>query len=166
MPESWRFAHQMALDLVRQVEFLPWPGRADAFDTYLVRQAEALLRAKGLTELVNGTPTDGIDLVTRQERAARFASWSRATITAVLIDLNEPATVTGPFQALTYLLGQELTLAKAAAGWTARHSMEPIGEALRFLPGYALVLLAASPNDTAERFLARDAFWTAVMKSG
>jgi hypothetical protein len=26
------------------------------------------------------------------------------------------------------------------------------------------VLLAMSPNDTAERFLARDAFWSAVMK--
>jgi hypothetical protein len=25
------------------------------------------------------------------------------------------------------------------------------------------VLLAASPNDTAERFMARDAFWAAVM---
>jgi hypothetical protein len=32
------------------------------------------------------------------------------------------------------------------------------------LPGYALVLLAMSPNDTMERFMARDAFWTAVMK--
>jgi hypothetical protein len=31
------------------------------------------------------------------------------------------------------------------------------------LAGYALVLLAASPSDTAERFMARDAFWTAVM---
>jgi hypothetical protein len=31
------------------------------------------------------------------------------------------------------------------------------------LPGYALVLLAASPSDTADRFMARDAFWTAVM---
>ena len=41
--------------------------------------------------------------------------------------------------------------------------MTPIHEALCALPGYALVLLATSPNDTAERFMARDAFWTAVM---
>ena len=42
--------------------------------------------------------------------------------------------------------------------------MAPIQHALRELPGHALVLLAVSPNDTAERFMARDAFWAAVMK--
>jgi hypothetical protein len=42
--------------------------------------------------------------------------------------------------------------------------MAPIRQALAELPGYALVLLAMSPNDTAERFLARDAFWAAVMR--
>jgi hypothetical protein len=42
--------------------------------------------------------------------------------------------------------------------------MAPIQQVLCELPGYALVLLATSPNDTVERFMARDAFWTAVMK--
>jgi hypothetical protein len=168
MPDSWRFAHQMALDMVRQTEFLSWPGRADAFDTYFVRQAEAMLRPTGLTELVNGACELGDPGARREleERAARFASWSRATVTAVLLDLRERPDVTGPLQALTYLIGQDLTLARAAAAWTARHGMGPIGDVLRHLPGYALVLLASSPNDTAERFLARDAFWAAVMKSG
>jgi hypothetical protein len=168
MPDSWRFAHQMALDMVRQTEFLSWPGRADAFDTYFLRQAEAMLRPTGLTELVNGA-TELADSGTRRDlekRAGRFASWSRATVTAVLLDLREGPDVAGPLQALTYLIGRDLALARAAAAWTARHGMEPIGDVLRHLPGYALVLLASSPNDTAERFLARDAFWTAVMKSG
>jgi hypothetical protein len=83
----------------------------------------------------------------------------------VLLDLRERPDVAGPLQALTYLIGQDLVLARAAAAWTARHGMAPIGDVLRHLPGYALVLLASSPNDTAERFLARDAFWAAVMKS-
>lgn len=168
MPDSWRFAHQMALDLVRQIEFLSWPARADAFDTYFLRQAEAMLRPGGLTELVNGVREAGSDPGDRREldeRAARFATWSRATVSAVLIELGERPEVAGALQALTYLIGQDLRLAKAAAVWTARHGMSPIGDALRHLPGYALVLLASSPNDTAERFLARDAFWTAVMKS-
>ena len=48
--------------------------------------------------------------------------------------------------------------------WSAKVGIAPIRDAFSELPGYALVLLAMSPNDTAERFLARDAFWTAVMK--
>jgi len=168
LPESWRFAHQMALDLVRQVEYLTWATRAEAFDTYFLRQAEAMLRPSGLTELVNGTAAAGPGPAERrdlEERAARFATWSRALVTAVLLELDERAEVGNPDQALTYLLGRDLVFAKAAARWTARHGMEPLGEALRRLPGYALVLLASNPNDNAERFMARDAFWSAVMGS-
>jgi hypothetical protein len=166
LPESARFAHQMAIDLVRQVEYLTWSTRAEAFDTYFLRQAEAMLRPKGLTELVNGA--GGPELPERrelEERASRFAGWSRAMVTAVLLELDERAEVTNADQALTYLIGRDLVFAKAAAQWTAVHGMEPLGVVLRRLPGYALVLLASNPNDTVERFMARDAFWSAVMGS-
>lgn len=167
LPESWRFAQQMTLDLLRQVEFLAWPDRADAFDTYFVRQAEAMLRPKGLTELVNGggrTRPEGSGSAPG-DAVERFAVWSRALVTGVLLELDEAAEVSEPDQALTYILGRDLPRARAAARWTAQHGLHTIGETLERLPGYALVLLASSPNDTAERFLARDAFWTAVMRS-
>jgi hypothetical protein len=167
LPDSWRFAHQMALDLVRQLEFLAWSGRADAFDTYFLRQAEAMLRPEGLTELLGGTPgaPEGEPITPDlEERLARFCAWSRAIVTAVLLDLHERREVVDPYQALTYLLTRHVPFAKAAAAWSARAGMAPIQQALCELPGYALVLLATSPNDTVERFLARDAFWTAVMK--
>jgi hypothetical protein len=165
LPDSWRFAHQMATDLVRQLEYLAWGGRVDAFDTYFLRQAEAMLRPKGLTELVSGQ-VGKADLASRQveERTVRFATWSRAIVTAVLLDLPDRVEVSNANQALTYLLAKDLRFVKAAAQWTADRGMEPIEQALRELPGYALVLLAASPNDTVERFMARDAFWAAVMK--
>jgi hypothetical protein len=57
LPDSWRFAHHMAIDLRRQIEYLPWRGRVEAFDTYFLRQAEAMLRPRGLTELVGGEPS-------------------------------------------------------------------------------------------------------------
>jgi hypothetical protein len=166
LPDSWRFAQQMAVDLVRQLEYLAWAGRADTFDTYFLRQAEAMLRPKGLTELISGQRPrcDSIPARRLEERATRFATWSRAIVSAVLLDLCEREEVDNAQQALTYLVSCELRLAKAAALWTAEHGMAPVERALRELPGYALVLLAASPNDTAERFMARDAFWTAVMK--
>jgi hypothetical protein len=78
--------------------------------------------------------------------------------------LAEPPTVSNPHQALTLLLTGELRLARPAAHWAAEHGVTPVRQTLNELPGYALVLLAASPNDTAERFMARDAFWAAVME--
>ena len=166
MPDSWRFAHQMTIDLAQRLEFLAWAGRPDAFDTYFVRQAEAMLRPSGLTELIGGTEPRGEDQTAPdlEERLARFCTWSRAIVTAVLLELGERREVINPHQALTYLLTRHVPFARAAAAWAAKAGMAPIKEALCELPGYALVLLAMSPNDTAERFLARDAFWSAVMK--
>jgi hypothetical protein len=164
-PRSWRFAHHVAADLVRQVEYLPWPGRVEIFDTYFLRQAEAMLRPGGLTELVGGPPRQsGTRLEPRQleQRCSRFANWSRTMVTAVLLDLDERMEVAATEQALTYLLARDLGYTKAAAVWTTFHGMSAIAQALQRLPGYALVLLAASPSDTAERFMARDAFWAAV----
>ena len=92
LPDSWRFAHQMAVDLVRQLEFLAWAARADAFDTYFLRQAEAMLRPEGLTELINGpsAPSDREQTTgDLEERLARFCTWSRVIVTAVLLDLDE-----------------------------------------------------------------------------
>jgi hypothetical protein len=166
LPHSWRFAQHMAVDLVRQVEYLPWSGRVEVFDTYFLRQAEAMLRPKGLTALVGGQPSPPVEPLDSRQlegRCGRFADWSRTMLTAVLIDLGERIEVTAAEQSLTYLLTRDLSYAKAAAVWTTFHGMGTTVEALHRLPGYALVLLAASPGDTAERFMARDAFWTGVM---
>jgi hypothetical protein len=169
LPESWRFAQQMAVDLARQAEYLAWAGRAETFDTYFLRQAEAMLRPKGLTELISGQappvgdrpPAPAPEL---EERATRFAAWGRAILTAALLELAERLEVSNPHQALVYLLSRDLRFARAAVFWTAEHGMAAVEQALNELPGHALVLLAASPNDTVERFMARDAFWAAVMK--
>jgi hypothetical protein len=167
LPHSWRFAHQMAIDLARQLEFLAWDGRADAFDLYFLRQAEAMLRPKGLTEWIGGpsAPSEGERAPPDLEaRLGRFCAWSQAIATAVLLDLDERREVVNAHQALTYLLTRHVAFARAAAGWSAKAGIAPIKEVLGELPGYALVMLAMSPNDTVERFMARDAFWTAVTK--
>jgi hypothetical protein len=165
MPHNWRFAHHVAADLVRQVEYLPWAGRVEMFDTYFLRQAEAMLRPKGLTALVGGPspPSERLEPQQLELCCGRFADWSRTMVTAVLLDLDERIEVMSAEQGLTYLLSRDLGYTKAAAVWTTFHGMSAIVQALHRLPGYALVLLAATPSDTAERFMARDAFWAAVM---
>jgi hypothetical protein len=168
LPESWRFAQQTAVDLACQVEHLAWAGRGEIFDAWFLRQAETMLELAGVSRLIGGecAPTEAPPAGPLEEDALRFGTWSRAIVTAVLAELAEPATVSSPHQALTLLLTGELRLARLAASWTAEHGATPLQRALSGLPGYALVLLAASPNDTAERFMARDAFWAAVMKRG
>ena len=126
MPHSWRFAHHVAADLVRQVEYLPWPGRVEMFDTYFLRQAEAMLRPRGLTALVGGpSPPSGEPLEPHQleQRCGRFADWSRTMVTAVLLDLDERMEVMSAEQGLTYLLSRDLGYTKAAAVWTTFHGM-------------------------------------------
>jgi hypothetical protein len=164
MPDSWRFAHQTAIDLARRLQFLAWAGRADAFDSFFLHQAEAMLRPEGLSELIGGpAPSQGTPTTPDlEQRLARFCAWSRAIVTAVLLDLDELREVVNPHQALTCLLTRHVPFTRAAAAWTANAGLAPVRQTLCELPGYALVLLAMSPNDTAERFLARDAFLTAV----
>lgn len=168
LPDSWRLAQRTAADLARQVEHLAWAGRGEIFDAWFLRQAETMLQLAGVTRLINGerAAADPLPEEAFEERTVRFRTWSRAVVTAVLAELSEEPAVSNPHQALTHLLSGELRLARMAAVWMAEQRMVPIEHALRELPGYALVLLAASPNDTAERFLARDAFWAAVMKRG
>jgi hypothetical protein len=166
LPESWRFAHQIVVDLARQAEHLAWAGRSEILDIWFLRQAESLLGVTGVNRLISGerAAADPPPAESLEEGTLRFGTWSRAVVTAVLIELPEEQEVNNPHQALTHLLSGELHLARMAAGWTAEHGVAPLQHALRDLPGHALVLLAASPNDTAERFMARDAFWAAVMK--
>ncbi len=167
LPASWRFAYQTTLDLLSRIEHLAWPDRAEALDVYFSRQADGMLGTERVSAMVGGSidPLGGARVNPDDEdRAAAFATWCRAITTAVMIDLGRDRAIKEPVQALTYLVARDWQFAKSAAAWVAHHGMAPIAEALSSLPGYAIVLLATSPNDTAERFLAREAFWQAVQK--
>lgn len=165
LPAGWRFAHQTALDLLSQIEHLAWHDRADKLDGYFTQQADGMLGSRHMGAMVG----NGLSVVTdidkpnaEGDKAANFAVWCRAVTTAVLIDLDHRIEIEEPTQALTYLVARDWQFAKSAAGWVAKNGMASVADALHKLPGYAIVLLATSPNDTAERFMARDAFWQAV----
>jgi hypothetical protein len=166
LPDGWRFAHRMATGLARDVRHLSWCDRAEVLDGHFLHQAEAMLRAETLRQLVGGEPEALRGLSPTPEAAAktaRFATWSRAILTAVLLELDESITVSEPEQALTFLLSQHSRFAKAVARWSVENDVRTVEAFLIGYPGYALVFLAASPSDTARRFMARDAFWTAAV---
>lgn len=170
LPAGWRFAHQTAMDLISQLEHLAWRDRADKLDGFFTQQADGMLGQRRMNAVVGSrltVVTEDAQLAppddqTADDRAANFATWCRAITTAVMIDLDQDQEVEDPTQVLTYLVARDWQFAKSAAAWVAVNGMAPVAEALKTLPGYAIVLLATSPNDTAERFLARDAFWQAV----
>lgn len=165
LPAGWRFAHQTALDLISQIEHLAWRDRADALDGYFTQQADGMLGPRRMSAMVGGRLSvvgDDDCSSAPDDQAASFATWCRAITTAVMIELDQNKEVKEPAQALTYLVARDWQFAKSAAAWVAQNGMAPVAEALKDLPGYAIVLLATSPNDTVERFVARDAFWQAV----
>ncbi len=164
LPANWRFAERAALELASQMAHLAWPDRAELLDQYFARQADAMLGPARVAALVDGRiepdPRGRRQVV--DERAAHFATWCRAIVTAILLVLDEEAEVNDPHQALTCLLAPSWRFARAAAAWVAIESMQPIAACLSRRPGFALVLLATSPSDSVERFMARDAFWLAL----
>lgn len=168
LPAGWRFAHQSTLDLLSQIEHLAWRDRADTLDAYFSQQADGMLGLKQMGAMIGARSLGNLELEEPSElnaKAAKFATWCRAITTAVLIELDQDdREIRQPAQALTYLMARDWQFAKSAADWVSKHGMEAVGAALQSLPGYAIVLLATSPNDTVERFFARDAFWQAVQR--
>jgi len=165
LPAGWRFAHQTALDLLSQIEHLAWNDRADKLDIYFTQQAEGMLGEQQMGTMLGSRLSvvpAAAPPTSPDDQAAGFATWCRAVTTAVMIDLDHPLEVKEPSQALTYLVARDWQFAKSAAAWVAVNGMAPVADALKNLPGYAIVLLATSPNDTVERFMARDAFWHAM----
>lgn len=165
LPAGWRFAHQVTQDLISQIEHLAWPDRADKLDSYFTQQADGMLDRKRMDALLGSRLAVVSDLTgpsAPDDLASDFSIWCRAITTAIMLDLERCCEVKEPTQALTYMVARDWQFAKSAASWIAENGMAPVADALKSLPGYAMVLLATSPNDTAERFIARDAFWQAV----
>jgi hypothetical protein len=165
LPRSWRFAQQVAAELARELEHLAWAARVEALDGFFLRQAETL-HAHGVIRLISHDPpaVEVMGSESPEKRAARFTTWTRAILGAVLIELDEPEEVGNVHQAVTYLLGGDLRRARAVAFWTERHGTQPVADLLSALPGCSLVFLAATQRDGDARCKAQDVFWAAANK--
>ncbi len=154
-------AQRLATALARRVEYLTWADRARVLDEFFWTEARARLPIEVVTAVVNrqastlgSTPVDA------------YARLCTHVLTGTLLALDEPAGIAAVEQALTYVLSRRSEHQEAALDWIAATRCPTLQEHLTRLPGYAFLLLTASGSDSAETFMARDAFWAALLGRG
>jgi hypothetical protein len=159
-PDAWRDARNEAALLARRLQYLTWPDRARALDEFLWERARLALSSDEVTAVINRQSQHH----PQAERVAAHVGYCSAVLTGALAALAEAGAVAGAPQALTFLLSQKQEHRDAAIGWIARTAAtEALQAQLTELPGFAFMLLTLYPNDSAESFMARDAFWAAML---
>ncbi len=92
-----------------------------------------------------------------------YARQVKQVLTGAFVQLNEPQTVGTVWQAFTWLLLDRERERLPALAWLRAADPLVLRDHLAMLPGYAFLILAAMPTDSVEAFLARDAFWDAML---
>jgi hypothetical protein len=151
-------AQHLTVALARRVEYLTWSDRARVLDEFFWTEAHARLPIEIVTAVVNRQPSaPGAPLV------VAYARLCTHVLTGTLLALDEPIGITAVEQALTYALSRSAEHQEAALEWIRATGCPTVQDHLTRLPGYAFLLLTASESDSAETFMARDAFWAAVL---
>lgn len=158
LPREWRAAEAVATGFARRIEFLGWDERAEILDGFFWGEARARLDKDQVTAVVNRTAPD------RALTAATmaYARYCRAVVSATLLTLGEPPLVREASAALAHYFSLLAGHQEAAVDWIGLGRHDRVARALERLPGHAFLLLALNPDDSAESFIARDAFFAAT----
>lgn len=165
LPREREAARAEALRLARRLEFLTWQERPKVLDDFFWDEAKSRLDNEQVTAVINRQGHG------REHAAAvrAYARHCRGAVTAALVMLAEPARAVAadePAAALAHRLSlqPEHQDAAAAGRWDEDDARrDRYAGTLAGLPGHAFLLLAMSPNDSAESFHARDAFFAAML---
>jgi hypothetical protein len=159
---SRRDAESESEELARRLEFLTWGDRADILDDFFWDHAKSRLRHEVITAVVNRRGRD--DAVAAAE-IEQYALYCRAVLTAAILRMPESVRIDGPASALTYRLSTLRRHAGPAEAWLDGVGFDCVPAELARRPGYAFLILTLSPNDAVESFVARDAFFAAMLGS-
>ena len=166
LPREREAARAEARHLARRLEFLTWHERPKVLDAFLWDEAKSRLDNERVTAVINRQGHGPAHAAA----VGAYARHCRAVVTAALVELAEPARAAegGEAAALAHRLSllDEHQETADAAGWADEARRDRIARLLTDLPGHAFLLLAMSPNDSAESFLARDAFFAAMLGQG
>ena len=160
IPNHWRNAAHIALETAEATEFLTWSDRAARLDAVIWEQARFMLSNDQITAVINRlTHSHG-----HCYAVLEYSTFVSAVVSATLMRLDEQCTITSTHHALTLALSKvEEHQAKARDWMRSQNSVQPLECALSKLPGYSFALMTVYSSDTAESFIARDAFWRAML---
>ena len=155
----WRGAREEAAGLARRLHYLGWPDRAVLIDELLWTRARTTLSSEQVTAVINrlGDQSAGRDAV------PAYAAYCGAVVSGALAVLAELTPIRCDLHALALLVSDREEQRKAAIEWLERDGGAPLIAALIDRPGHAFMILARTPSDTAQSFIARDAFFAAML---
>ncbi len=159
VPNGWQAAAGHSRRLATRLTFLPWPDRARLLDDFIWGEARRLLSNDEITAVINRQPYT----LATSHAILEYTTMCSAVMTAVLILLEEGGAAVSAQHALVLLLSRDTTHQQAAVDWVQKGGFASLQTEMTTLPGFAFLYLAVYPNDSAESFMARDAFWTAML---
>ncbi len=162
LPAAWNRAATAAALLASRARYLPWQDRAAAFDEFYWTEARRRLATDDITAIVNRQAAKIAD----PERIDAYGRFCGAVTAAALMQLDDRAPLADPPAALIHYFSLEPAHRDAAVDWIAAGHQLGLADSLASWPGCAFLLLILSPSDSAESFLARDAFWAAMLGRG
>jgi hypothetical protein len=142
-----------------QLEYQTWPERARELDRFFWTQANSRLGHEEITSVINRQALG----VAEARAVAGYVQHAKSVLTNVLTELDERAIVEAPSQGLTWLLCERPREHEPARIWLRTTDPRVVRDQLSTLPGFAFLILAAVQDDAVESFLARDAFWDAIL---
>lgn len=159
LPHGWQQARDIVGELAGRMEYLTWADRAAILDGFFWQRARSMLSNEEITAVIN------------RLRHSQGGSWSileyatvcSSILTGVLLQLKEPRDIASPFHAMALLLSRKTEHQQLAASWVRAMGHDALEGTMNSMPGFAFMFLATYPNDSAESFMARDAFWAAML---
>ncbi len=158
LSDEWDRAADAAGELADEIRNLPWADRARTLDGFIWAQARDRLTKEDVTAIVNRQ----MACVADPGRVDGYALFCRAVVSATLHLLEATTVIEHEAAALVHFFSIEAKHRELALDWIGDGHHNRLAEGLPAWPGCAFLLLILSPNDSAESFLARDAFWAAM----
>jgi hypothetical protein len=159
VPNGWRVAAGQSRRLATRLAFLPWPDRARLLDDFVWSEARRLLSNDEITAVINRQPYT----LATSHAILEYTTMCSAVLTSVLVLIEETGAATSAPHALILLLSRDPDHQEVAVDWVQKGGFASLQAEMTSLPGFAFLYLAIYPNDSAESFMARDAFWTAML---
>lgn len=160
IPNHWRASADLAREIADNGEFLTWDDRAARLDAAIWEQARLMLSNDQITAVINRlNHSHG-----RCYAVLEYSTFVGATVSALLMRLEELPTIASTHHAFTCALSKMDEHQAGARTWIAsQQDNVQLERTLSKLPGYSFALMTIYDNDTAESFMARDAFWRAML---